>query len=207
MESAFTAAFPQPARRYRLLPLLVEKHESRTILEIGVWNGDNGARMIKAALRRWAPDEVRYFGFDLFEQLTDAKLEEEYAKRPPDLETVRRNLCKYGVSVELTQGDTRQTLPEAQGRLPKVDFIFVDGGHSAETVRSDWNCVESLMHDDTIVLFDDYWNQDGIGANVVVDQLDRNLYDVCVLQATDHFWLRSGDQLMINLVKVSRRRC
>ena len=57
-----------------------------------------------------------------------------------------------------------KTLPEVSKNLPQMDFIYIDGGHSLETIKNDWDYTKNLMHKGTIVLFDDYWQNkiDGI---------------------------------------------
>ena len=39
--------------------------------------------------------------------------------------------------------------------LPKVDFVFIDGGLRLETIANDWKYVEMVMHSKTIIIFDD----------------------------------------------------
>jgi len=36
-------------------------------MEIGVADGENAGNMVKTAMRNFLPEEVEYFGFDLFE--------------------------------------------------------------------------------------------------------------------------------------------
>jgi predicted O-methyltransferase YrrM len=76
--------------------------------------------------------------------------------------------------------------------LPVMDLIFIDGGHSYGTVKSDWNCCKQLMHHDTVVVFDDYVNPDavkheGYGVNAVVDEIDRDCFEVRLLNPVDSF--------------------
>jgi hypothetical protein len=46
----------------------------------------------------------------------------------------------------------------AKTQLPKMDLVFIDGGHSTETVATDWENVKDLLHEKSIVFFDDYPN-------------------------------------------------
>lgn len=56
--------------------------------------------------------------------------------------------------VTLVKGNTRETL--ATFNEP-VDFVWLDGGHSVETVRSDWENVKRCLMPEAVVLLDDYY--------------------------------------------------
>jgi hypothetical protein len=86
-----------------------------------------------------------------------------------------------------------------------MDLIFIDGGHSEETVGSDWANCEPLMHDQTIVYFDDYprW---GIGP--VVDAIDRDRYDVTITKEFDEFpdvFSGKSELVRFHLARVCKR--
>jgi hypothetical protein len=100
------------------------------ILEVGTCKGERAEMMIRAAQKYRA--RVEYIGFDLFE----APPESEFSARthPWPLKRVRDRLMDNGAAVTLIPGDTRKTLPAHVGVLDPVDFVFLDGGHSEETV-------------------------------------------------------------------------
>jgi len=93
-------------------------------MEIGVANGENARTMVKAAIRDFAPEEVEYYGFDFFE-----------GNR---IDQVKRKLEETRCKFKLFKGNSVEALPKAMRTLPKMDLIFIDGGHSYETVKSDW---------------------------------------------------------------------
>lgn len=191
-------------RRYRHLVETIERHRCRRILEIGTWNGEHALSMIRAAGRHCAPAEVEYHGFDLFEQIDDEKIAQEISKRPPPREEVAARLRATGAQVHLVQGDTRETLPAAVPRLPPMDFVFIDGGHSYDTVASDWAAVERLLHPGTVVIFDDYWGESDAGTDRVVAGIDRGRYDVQVLDPEDQF-VKEWGLLRVRFVRVTPR--
>ena len=92
-----------------------------------------------------------------------------------------------------------------QGKVALVDDIDANsdliGGHSIKTVRADWKMAQQLMHDDTAVVFDDYFPEmPFIGCKVVVDGIDRALYDVQINPVHDdyaHPWGRLRTQLAL----------
>ena len=79
----------------------------------------------------------------------------------------------------------------------------MDGGHSLETIESDWNSLKELVSGTTTVLFDDYNKYtDGaetdFGSNIIVDGLDREEWNVEILPTYDQFDSR---QVHMALVK------
>ena len=196
--------------RYKNLTDIVRRHECKRIVEIGVFDGVHSAQMIAAALQYHEPNDVVYFGFDLFEDMSLEMLEKEFSKRPYRMDFIRRSLEFSGAHIFLFKGNTKDTLPAPLDKLRGVDFVFIDGGHSEETIASDWRNVEKIMGADTIVIFDDYYidpppKMDGIGCNALIDGLDRARYHVELLEPVDSFQKPWG-LLQIQMVKVGLRR-
>ena len=86
-------------------------------------------------------------------------LEKELSKQPDNIDAVKSRLAGTGADVELVKGWTHETLPEYAHAHPdyKADLIFIDGGHSIETIQSDWDNVQSFISKDSVVIFDDYY--------------------------------------------------
>jgi predicted O-methyltransferase YrrM len=111
------------------------------------------------------------------------------------MDFVKNKLSKFeslGVSINLFKGDTTKTLPLELGRLPQMDLVFIDGGHSYKTVKSDWECVKRLISKGSVVIFDDYVNEAGVahmnmGVNRLVDEIDRDRYAISLLSPVDSF--------------------
>ena len=132
-------------------------------MEIGTFDGGRARHMIETAMINHSIDKIRYFGFDLFESLNDDDLINEFSKKPPTIDQVKCSLKTTGAKIELFQGYSRNTLPIFYERMKggqPLDLIFIDGGHSKETIQSDWNYARKLMGINTVVLFDDYYNND-----------------------------------------------
>ena len=197
-------------RRYRNLFRLIHERGYRRLVEIGVWNGRTALRMISTAGVSHAAREIEYFGFDLWEQLTDTLFATELSKRPPAKREVERLLHATGATVELVQGNTRDTLPSAVARIGTADLVFIDGGHSEETIQSDWSNARQLLGLDSIAVFDDYYvdapdHIAGKGCQRLIDRLDRATYEVRLLDPVDSFQHDWG-RLHTRMVAVSRRR-
>ena len=95
--------------RYKYLTEYVGKTNSKTIIEVGTWNGYHGSRMIQAA---GDDRSVTYYGFDLFEDMDKDTFELEVSKWPPPRSEVETLLSNTGANINLYQGNTRDTLPE-----------------------------------------------------------------------------------------------
>lgn len=125
-------------RRYKNLFKIIRENKCRKIMEIGTWNGDHAVEMVKSACSNFQPKEIEYYGFDLFENALETALKEEFSKAaPPSLSSVKSKLEKTGAQIFLYKGNTRQVLPKVVGELPMMDFVFIDGGHSIETIKND----------------------------------------------------------------------
>lgn len=186
------------ALRYDNLVTEIDRIAPRRILEVGTCKGERAEMMIRAAVRHRG--DVEYHGFDLFEAPPD----EEFSARaqPWPLERVRERLEGLGAQVCLTKGDTRVTLPGCG--LAGIDLAFIDGGHSDETVRSDFGAVLPCLSPGASIMLDDYWNYPpGGGCNALVDGLDRSAFGVEMLEPVDRF-RKAWGVLETRMVRVVR---
>ena len=192
-------------KRYWQLFWLIIRIKPRKIMEIGTWTGDRAVTMINLAKHHHNAREVDYYGFDLFGQMTTDIFVEEKSKWPPTQQEAFTKLSSTGASIHLFQGDTMKVLPEVVLKLPKMDFIFIDGGHSLDTIANDWHWASQLMHDKTVVVFDDYWlNRTDAGCKTTVDGIDRRLYRVILLPIIDKFKKTNFGPLKTKLAKVKK---
>lgn len=166
-------------QRYAQLIELVRKHQPKTVIEIGTWNGGRALEMAMVA------PGMKYYGFDLFEQATSQTDEEEKNVKPHhSREQVLEILTKHNVDASLIAGNTNETLP-AFARLNqtvKADLIYIDGGHAVETIRSDYENSKKLIKPGGLIVFDDYYvdmdDLDKWGANRVLDGEDFELLPI-----------------------------
>ena len=156
--------------RYMQLLAAVRQAQPKAILAVGTWNGAQALNML-----RLAPEGCKYYGFDLFEDAsTETDREEMNVKPHYYMEKVYDRL--QGYDVLLTKGNTRETL--ATFNEP-VDFVWLDGGHSVETVRSDFENVRRVATPGAYILLDDYYTG-GIdtarfGCNAIVADLKHEV--------------------------------
>jgi len=190
--------------RYTNIYRVIGEIAPKVIVEIGTYGGAVAKNMIyQAYYCNKTKHKIKYFGFDLFEQVSEELKNREFIGTmvPPTVDQVKERLKDVPADVVLSKGDTRETLKNIM--LPLVDFIFIDGGHSRGTVESDWNNLQKFMHDKTVVIFDDYWTglREDNGCRPLIDKLNRNKYDVRVLEPWDE-WKKYGGVYKINMVEV-----
>lgn len=144
----------------------IRNNDCTKIMEIGIYTGENAVSMVQTAIERaTAPQEVEYYGFDLFWNASS--------------DQVGRKLAKLGCTFELFEGNTLETLPRSVASLPKMDLIFIDGGKSLKEAMSDWENSELLLHDRTGVFVH---NADFAGVRRMLDQVSRDKYQVEIFQ-------------------------
>ena len=150
--------YAKKPRRYRRLLKAAATRRPKTILEIGVFTGKRGVEMLEAASLSDQTCNAHYVGFDLFDIMDSELLEKELSKQPDSIDVVRSRLEATGANVELVKGWTDQTMPQYAADNPdyKADLIFIDGGHSIETIQNDWDNVQTFLKDDSVIIFDDY---------------------------------------------------
>jgi len=168
--------------RYDAMIAETARIKPRRILEVGTCKGERAERLIEAA----GGENIEYFGFDLFETPPDYELTPRVL--PNSMQEVQDRLMGSGATINLYKGNTRETLVGIASILPIMDLIFIDGGHSAETIKSDWTNLRPLVGPDTVVYFDDYWNFGNGGCNALVDELAAQPdYRVQIIEPADEF--------------------
>ena len=135
-------------------PLLLEC-QPKSIGEIGTHNGRTASQMCRFILSSYNYD-ITYTGYDAFDTISpeQSEYEEINGKGLGKEEQARRWLAKVckefpnRLEYTLVKGMTTDTLKPI-----KFDFVYIDAGHSYESVLWDYqNVKESKM-----IVFDDAW--------------------------------------------------
>jgi hypothetical protein len=169
----------------------VKRYRPRIIVEIGVFRAGTSKRLIETACEY--SDNIRFYGFDLFESADDETLLSEVSRKPLSVFQVKEILDPLGAEVALFEGKTTETLPAFLAMNIKPDFVFIDGGHSPETIKHDWSVIKKTMHKHTRVYFDDYIETDsgedlGWGCKYLMSELQIDPeYEVRHLPAAQRF--------------------
>jgi len=163
--------------RYDKLIALAAEKKPGLLIEIGTHKGVR-ARLLKAHCSY-------YIGLDLWELGSDEtdKRESNGKGRSTKSQAVE---ALAGVRFELIAGDTRQTLPALCERGVLADFVFIDGGHSVETIASDWHWISKMLKPGSVVVFDDYYEPErkGFGCNRIVADIEHELLDGDTFEGT-----------------------
>jgi len=159
-----------------LLLNIINEKKPKHFLEIGVFCGVT-SRNICELLNTIHNGDFSYTGFDLFGEKVDQKLNEvepEYIKSQKfsnplkhfyyniflkenlnSMESVEKFLKKFKKNINLVKGDTNKTL--SQHNISKIDFAFIDGGHSYKTTYNDLSILYSFMKNKAkTIVCDDY---------------------------------------------------
>ena len=154
-------ALGSPARYETLCEILtasVAATNAARLVEVGTWNGSRAIQMANAAFAAGAVT-VSYIGFDTFEGGND-RVYEGHTKPHADSWIVRNRLNNYaqvmarkGLTFDfsLVMGNTLETLPGSPDLVADATFAYIDGGHSYETTKSDYECLKHVPY----IVFDD----------------------------------------------------
>jgi predicted O-methyltransferase YrrM len=168
-------------KHYKRLFDVIGENDIKHILEIGTSSGETAIAMIKKAGETKNEEDIHYYGIDLFENATDEQLEEEFSGNygKNKLEDVKTKL----------ETRTKAHIHLNETNLPKMDIIYIDGGHSIKTIDEDWKMAQKLMHINTVVVLDDYFSEMGfIGAKQTVNNIKKNItYDVEISTEIDDY--------------------
>ena len=181
--------------RYRQLADIIRHYKPKSITEVGTWNGGRAIEMALAVFEY--RDKFSYFGFDLFEEATALTDDIEMnTKKHHTIELVTNRLEEFKNKMKekgkefifkLHKGDSKVTLKKCKSSN-KVDLAFIDGGHSYETVKSDYNDLKKVP----LLVFDDFFSKDEEGKqpeerNMGVNKLIKEIkaYGKIVLPSND----------------------
>ena len=149
----------------------VKKISPRTILEVGVFHGVT-ARNLCELLFKIHSKNFKYIGIDLFEESEENSSEVipntvfsnpikniyfKFIKKqnPYSKSAVNDLLKKFSDNVNLIKGNSHVVLKKID--MSKIDFVFLDGGHSYETVKNDLECcLEVVTKSNGVIMCDDY---------------------------------------------------
>ena len=160
----------------------LEKYKPKIFLEIGVFCGVT-ARNTCDYLFQVHRNNFNYTGIDLFgisKKSKEDEIEPKFLKNQKfsnplknlyynyilkenlnSLDSVKNLLKRYKNNINLIAGDTNTVLHKIN--LKNIDFAFIDGGHSYETVMNDLSILyESMKNQKKVILCDDFGKESHI---------------------------------------------
>ncbi len=176
----------------------------KNFLEIGVFCGVT-ARNTCEYLNKLHGNSFSYIGIDLFGGDKKSQIDEiepnflknqtfsnplknlyyNYIKKE-NLNSIESNqnlLKKFKKNVKLIAGDTNEVLKKTD--ISDVDYIFLDGGHSYNTVINDLNTIyEVLKGKNKVILCDDYGAESFIQdvKNAIDDFSNKNNIKIKIIE-------------------------
>lgn len=162
------AAVLQSAREHPELPAI-------KCLEIGTLFGGSCLQMLGALRNESRQGRVTCIDpFDGYYSNPD-----DLSKVPVTTDTLIRNLHAFGFneSSHVKLRVTKSQDPSAVQGLKEKDFpvVMIDGDHSYEGVRSDWNAYNRYVADGGYLLFDDYGDSGWPDLTRAIDDICRSL--------------------------------
>ena len=172
----------------------IEIYKPKYFLEIGVFQGVT-SRNICEKINLIHQKNFKFFGVDIFEdadELLDNKemtLKHNKISNPlkhflyniifkenlNSLNSVKKLLKKFDNQVFLYKGLSHEILPKIE--MSEIDFIFLDGGHSYETVKNDLFLILKNIKKNKIIICDDY-DQKDYGVKKAVDELKNSVTEI-----------------------------
>ena len=154
----------------------ISLHNPKNFLEIGVFCGVT-AKNTCNYLKKINGNNFTYVGIDLFggeKNTSTDEIEPKFLLNQKfsnplkniyynlilkenlnSIQSVQKFLKQYKNNIKLIAGDTNSVLKEI--KLNNIDFVFLDGGHSYETVINDLEILyQNLKDKKAVVLCDDY---------------------------------------------------
>ena len=163
----------------------------KNFLEIGVFHGVT-ARNVCELLQSIHGSDFKYIGLDLFGESVEnvneiipntkfnnplKKIYFEYILKqdPYSIDAVAHLLKKFKKNIHLIKGNSNQMLKKID--MTKIDYVFLDGGHAYETVKSDLYYSKPALENNGTILCDDYNLSQAPGVKQAIDEFvnDNNL--------------------------------
>ena len=171
----------------------------RNFLEIGVFHGVTSKNVCEL-LSKIHSDNFEFTGIDIFSDKTQISKDEfipetkfsnplkniyyRYIAKldPYSFESVIKLLNRFEKNINIVKGDSNVVLKEID--LSKIDYVFLDGGHKFETVKNDLETLTQVIHNNGIILCDDYNLSYAPGVKKAIDEyvLEKN-FDLNILNS------------------------
>ena len=179
-------SFKRDLQSANLLLDQIYKNRPKNFLEVGVFQGVT-ARNVCEVLKEIYQNEFKYIGIDLFSSsnllfdkkektLKQSKISNTFKNfyfnflRKENLNSkkaVSRLLKKFNNNISLYEGYSDKILNSID--ISYIDMVFLDGGHSYETVKQDLKILITKLKKNKIIICDDY-DQKKFGVKRAVDE-------------------------------------
>ena len=172
----------------------IEIYKPKNFIEVGVFQGVT-SRNICEKLYEINKENFLFHGIDIFEDtninidnkemtIKHNKISNPFKhlifniilkKNLFSIDSIYSFLKKFKNNVQLYKGFSETELPKID--MSKIDMVFLDGGHSYETVRSDLSLILKGIKKNKIIICDDY-DQVNYGVKKAVDELLNQVTEI-----------------------------
>jgi hypothetical protein len=171
---------------FKIMQSILADHLPQTICEIGTHKARSASQMINFLSTK--VKKLHYTGYDVFDFAIDnlefnrnernGKNGAAYAEAAERLDELCNQYKNF--TYELHKGFTTDTLVK-----PKAfDFVYIDGGHSYESVKHDY----SMVKDSKVIMFDDVQIA---GVRQFIDELISSGIEVELIDTPlKHIWAK-----------------
>tara|TARA_B100000780_G_C21074379_1_gene432473 strand:+ start:658 stop:1287 length:630 start_codon:yes stop_codon:yes gene_type:complete len=188
------SSFKKDVASANILLKEIEKHKPKTFLEVGVFQGVTSKNVCKK-LYEINKKNFSFYGIDVFED-TDTNFDNRemtskhnrlsnplkhlifniiLKKNLYSIESIYEFLKKFKNNVHLYKGLSDTELLRID--MSKIDMVFLDGGHSYETVKNDLSIILRGIKKNKIIICDDY-DQASYGVKKAVDELTDEVFKI-----------------------------
>ena len=188
------SSFKKDIKSANILLEQIEKYKPKNFLEVGVFQGVT-SRNICEKLNLINDGNFLFHGIDIFEDTHSSIDNKEMTVKHNKLsnpfkhlifnitlkkdlfsiDSVYEFLNKFKDNIHLYKGFSDSQLPKVD--LSKIDMIFLDGGHSYETVSSDLSLILKEIKKGKVIICDDY-DQTSYGVKKAVDELQNRVSEI-----------------------------
>ena len=163
----------------------IQNIKPKNFLEIGVFHGVT-SRNVCEILHILHGDDFKFTGIDLFSDSEDV-LKDEYKPKttfsnplktiyynyiirsdPYSIQSVKKLLNKFKSNVTIIKGNSNKVLKEID--LNQFDYVFLDGGHKYETVKTDLENLTKIVNNKGTIICDDYNLSYAPGVKKAIDE-------------------------------------
>ena len=188
------SSFKKDINSANILLNQIELYKPKNFLEVGVFQGVT-SRNVCEKLNIIHGGDFLFYGIDIFEETNSSIDNKEMTVKHNkisnpfkhllfniilkkdlfSIESIYKFLNKFKDKVFLYKGFSNTELLKID--LSTIDMIFLDGGHSYETVSSDLSIILKKIKKGKIIICDDY-DQITYGVKKAVDELNGKVSEI-----------------------------
>jgi len=188
------SSFKKDIHSANILLRQIDLHKPKNFIEVGIFQGVTSKNVCEK-LYEINNDDFTFHGIDIFEDSNDKIDNEEMTtkhnkisnpfkhlifniiqkKNLFSLESIYSFLKKFEKNVRLYKGFSDTELLKID--MSNIDMVFLDGGHSYETVKNDISIILKGIKKNKIIICDDY-DQINYGVKKAVDEFKNHVTEI-----------------------------